>query len=82
MSLHRLIERLHRFPLARFGGVLVILGTVVEALDAFGQIDISPVAQALGFDPALVVSLIGVTKISLRCILAASAALAAAKASQ
>jgi hypothetical protein len=63
--------------LVRIGAVLIVLSAIVEYLDALGGIDISPLAQVLGFDPALAVASIGALKITLRLVLTIGAAFSA-----
>ncbi len=60
---------MHRVPWGKMGTAVVALAALVEFLDQVSGIDISPVVSALGYDPAVVIAAIGITKIALRVIL-------------
>jgi len=60
--------RYSRLPLFRIGGVLIVLGGLLEALEALGALDISSLLPA-GCDAGLAVAIIGLVKIVLRFVI-------------
>jgi hypothetical protein len=61
-------------PLFRLGTALVILGAMVDGLDALGAIDLSTLIPA-GHDAGKIIAAIGVAKIVLRGVLMVATAL-------
>ncbi|UYO47807.1 hypothetical protein KQX64_17770 [Rhodopseudomonas palustris] len=70
----RFTRRCGRLPLFRLGLALILIGQLVDGLDALMGLDLAAILPA-GWDPAKVMGYIGLTKIALRGIFVVGTAL-------